>query len=320
MRKPNFFIVGAPKCGTTALTEYLRCHPQVFMAWPKEPHYFAEDFARFRRVRSAEEYFDIFQGAKNSHVAIGEASVWYLYSSVAIERMYQFDPQTKLVIMLRDPLDFVRSLHNQLLYSFFETEEDFARAWALQEDRENGKRIPRTCLEPSFLLYKRVARFGEQLRRVYRVFAPDQIKVILLEDFARSTREVYVEVLDFLGVAPHEQQAFPRVNVRKRHRSRMLGRLLISPPPLVRFGERQAKNLLRALGIRNFSAWHRLIRLNERPAEFGPINDDLHLELIDAFTNDVQCLGQLIGRDLSHWLSPARRAGLPLVGLRAGCR
>ena len=74
MRKPNFFIVGAPKCGTTALSEYLREHPQVFMSRPKEPHHFATDMPRYRFTKNEADYLDLFSGADDSHTAIGEAS------------------------------------------------------------------------------------------------------------------------------------------------------------------------------------------------------------------------------------------------------
>lgn len=75
MRKPTFFIIGAPKCGTTALSEYLREHPNVFVSIPKEPHYFAEDFVRYRRVETLKDYMDIFRSASDKHFTVGEVSV-----------------------------------------------------------------------------------------------------------------------------------------------------------------------------------------------------------------------------------------------------
>ncbi len=301
MRGPNFFIIGAPKCGTTALVEYLRDHPRVFMSWPKEPHYFAEDFDRYRRIRTAKDYFDIFQPATNEHLAFGEASVWYLYSSVAVRNIRAYDPKAKLIVMLRNPVDFVHSLHNQLVYNFFETEKDFRAAWRLQRVRRRGDQIPRTCPEPAFLQYERVGKLGEQVGRVLDVFPMDQVKVILLDDFARSTRTVYEEVLGFLGVPSDGRTEFPKVNVRKRHRSSLLGRLLMNPPGSIRFLETQVRRSLRLLGVRNLSAWHRLIHANEQPLNIQPLPSDLRETLVKVFANDIERLSALIGRDLNHW-------------------
>ena len=69
--RPNFFIVGAPKCGTTALYEYLRPHPNVFMSPVKEPHFFATDLGEYPFVRTWEEYTALFQESTDRHLAIG---------------------------------------------------------------------------------------------------------------------------------------------------------------------------------------------------------------------------------------------------------
>ena len=84
-RRPDFFILGAPKCGTTALSEYLRRHPRVFVSRPKEPHYFCADFDYYYAPgqRTEEHYLRLFAEADEGHLAVGEASVWYLYSEDA---------------------------------------------------------------------------------------------------------------------------------------------------------------------------------------------------------------------------------------------
>ena len=73
--RPNFFIVGAPKCGTTALSHYLRQHPRIFFSLPKEPHYFATDLPRYRMVTHEPAYLEYFRGAGPQHTAVGEGSV-----------------------------------------------------------------------------------------------------------------------------------------------------------------------------------------------------------------------------------------------------
>jgi hypothetical protein len=71
--KPNFFIVGAPKCGTTALYEYLRGHPSIFMPKYKEPHFFAQDLGTYPLIKTADAYAALFAEAEPRHTAVGEA-------------------------------------------------------------------------------------------------------------------------------------------------------------------------------------------------------------------------------------------------------
>jgi len=116
MRKPDLFIVGAPRSGTTALYEYLRSHPDIFMCTPKEPNYFSFDMNRPRAANTEEEYLRLF---KNAHEKVaGEASVWYLYSKVAIAEIMRFNPDAKIIAMVRSPIDWFRSWHAHRFFRF----------------------------------------------------------------------------------------------------------------------------------------------------------------------------------------------------------
>ncbi len=104
MRKPDFFIIGAPKCGTTALATYLAEHPNIQLSDPKEPHYFCKDLkAGGPPVASDKDYVRrFFPGLEESGAsAAGEASVWYLYSDVAVRNILRFQPDAKFIVMLR---------------------------------------------------------------------------------------------------------------------------------------------------------------------------------------------------------------------------
>src|SRR6185312_16840962 len=100
---PNFFIIGAPKCGTTALSEYLRRHPNIGFSEQKEPHYFNDDFSS-RHIYSLDEYMKCFASNSADKVAIGEASVFYLSSRSAVRNILQHMPDAKFIVMLRDPV------------------------------------------------------------------------------------------------------------------------------------------------------------------------------------------------------------------------
>ena len=110
--RPNFFILGAPKCGTTSLATWLGAHPQVYMSPDKEPHYFNAD-DRHPGVSSLERYEQLFAGAGAEHAAVGEASVWYLYSKVAVANIEEYCQEPRYIVCLRNPVDMAHSLHEQ---------------------------------------------------------------------------------------------------------------------------------------------------------------------------------------------------------------
>jgi len=133
-RKPDFFIVGAPKCGTTSMYHYLRQHDQIFMPDEKEPHYFGEDLKKRpdKFIDNEDEYLNLFKDAKPDQ-KLGEASTFYLYSKSASREIKEYNPDAKIIIMLRNPIDFLNSLHSQLLFSGNEDEPDFEIAMELEE-------------------------------------------------------------------------------------------------------------------------------------------------------------------------------------------
>ena len=150
--KPGLFIVGAPTCGTTAWVSYLGEHPQIAFSRIKEPHYFARDLPGFREVEMKREYEALFSDAGDAAV-LGEASVLYLFSESAAEQIRKYNPDARILILLRAQEDYLPSWHQQLLYTFQEEIEDFGEAWRLSGQRR-PETVPETCKEPSLLDYK----------------------------------------------------------------------------------------------------------------------------------------------------------------------
>src|SRR5688572_9664509 len=210
--RPSFFIVGAPKCGTTALYEYLRPHPNIFMPEIKEPHYFARDLGTYPRIKTPEDYQAIFAPATAQHLRLGEASVYYLRSTVAIPAIREFNPEARLIAMFRNPVDMVYSLHSQLLHVSEETVADFETAWRLQERRARGLDLPPGIRSALLVQYYQVGQFGTQAERLLSCFPREQVKLILYEDFAASPQRIYDEVLAFLEVPHDGRSEFPRIN------------------------------------------------------------------------------------------------------------
>ena len=297
--RPNFFIAGAPKCGTTALYRYLRPHPSIFMPEIKEPHYFARDLGTYPRVKTAEDYLALFAGAGPQHLRLGEASVYYLRSSVALPAIREFNPEARIIAMFRNPVEMVYSLHSQLLYVAEENVPDFEAAWRLQERRSRGLDLPPGIRSPLLVQYAEVGRFGTQTQRLLSCFPAEQVKIILYDDFAASPQRVYDEVIAFLDI-PHDRRTeFPKINENKATRLGWLRRLSRKPPPALRQAVRSLKRAVGGEGIS--AAKKKLVALNTVRGHRPALSPELRAELVATFRDEVALLSRLLGRDLSHW-------------------
>ena len=301
-RLPDFFVAGAPKCGTTALSEYLREHPRVFMCQPKEPFYYAADLPSLQYVKTLATYRELFANAPPDALACGEATAMYLFSDVALEAIRDQTPDARIVIMLRNPVDLVHAFHGQLLYAGTETERSFERAWALQAERQAGKHLPDGCREPRLLQYREVARLGAQVTRLLETFPRDQVQLILFDDFAADPGGVYRAALEFLGVADDGRVEFPPVNQARVPRVEWLARLSRRPPPFVSTAVRKLKH---RVGWTGKGLLDPLRQANSRNERRAPLEPRVRRELAQEFREDRETLARLIDRNLDHWATDA---------------
>ncbi len=299
MPEPNFFIVGAPKCGTTAMHSYLAAHPQIYMSPLKEPTFFATDFdsPKFRLYRNPDTYRHLFKGA-GSYPRIGESSVWYLYSQVAARNIHAFNPSTRIIIMLRSPAEVMYSLYAHFVYSGNETAPTFETALALEEVRKQGHGIPRTMSQgmPEALYYREVVAFTDQVKRYFDQFGRDAVHVIIFDDFKTDTAAAYRATLDYLDVDRTFEPQFEQINPSHRIRSH---RLHDGYNMLVRFA-------MLKLTARTWPVFSKLViaplrTLNTYAAPRTPMNMTLRAELNARLLPDVERLSELLGRDLTHW-------------------
>jgi len=288
---PSFFIIGAPKSGTTALANYLSDHPSLFL--PKnECNYFCFDVYNPPRYSSLDEYLGLFTCEKPYVTVAGEKSVWYLYSTEAVSHIHTFNPEAKYIVMLRNPTDMVYSLHSQLLVTRAETESSFERAWGLQTTRQQGKEIPPHNKGAKRLFYGSVGLYGEQLSRVYNTVRRKQVLILFFEDFATNTHNVYEETLRFLGIESDEREYFPTINPNERLRSPLLSDVIHT-----------LRHLRSALGIRIPPGISPVLkRLNTYPVARKPMHPHTRNNLIDYFKDDIRLLQDITGRNLSQWL------------------
>lgn len=301
VRWPDFFIVGAPKCGTTAMHSYLRQHPDVFMPLSKEPLYFGDDLSRrYGRLRR-DEYLALFAPA-TAEQRLGEASTWYLYSRSAAREIKAVAPAAAIVVMLRSPIEVMRAQHSQLLFNRQENITDFAEALAAEPERRRGERLPPGPIRRETLYYRDTVRFAGQLQRYLEVFGAERVHVILHDDLQRDLAGEYRRLLAFLGVDPDFEPDFSRKNENKLVRNQLVQRLLYAPPILVRFAPALRRHAL----VRRLRDG--LATLNSRPAARPALDPTVAQQLAQELAPEIAQLGELLGRDLSAWVSHAPQA------------
>jgi len=299
MRKPDFFIVGAPKCGTTSLNDYLQVHPEIFIPAKKEIHFFGSDLPFLKGTRVTEQEYMAYFAPARDEKCVGEASVWYLYSRQAAAEIKAFTPTARIIIMLRNPVDMMYSLHSQRLYNDNENIPNFEEALAAETERKQGKQLYQNASDVMGSLYRAAATYTPQVQRYLEVFGRERVHIIIFDDFARATPEAYRRTCEFLEVNPDFQPEFQIINANKGVQSKALRSLLRYPPWPLRW-------LFRLVGLRparqGFKGWLR--RLNTRYEPRALMDPELRRRLQAEFAPEVERLSALLGRDLTSWCRP----------------
>jgi hypothetical protein len=287
-RRPDLFVVGAPKSGTTSLYEYLREHPDVYMSEVKEPFYFSPDVFRtfrnkFKHPEDEERYLALFAAA-TTEKRIGEASTTYLASPAAPRLIHEFAPDAHIICILRDPVEVAYAWHGERVFRGVEPHKAFDRALL---DSDDGQK------------YRQIGKYATQLERWFAEFGRERVHVIVYEDFAADTPAAYRSVLQFLGVDPDFRPASFAAHNTVSGKSRLV--------PFLRgpLGRRVSAAINRAAGrgiARRLSRAARQLPLR-RGRSRPPLDPDLRQVLVDDYRPEVVRAGDLLGRDLvSLWL------------------
>jgi hypothetical protein len=303
MTMPNFLVIGAAKCGTDSLCNYLGQHPDIYISSNREPNFFVAegqsdvpycgpgDRAVLESlgmwVSTLDRYQSLFSEV-TTEKAIGEGTAWYIYYDEAPARIQRHIPQAKLIAILRNPVDRAYSAYTMLLRDGRETIGDFARALAAEEDRT------RRNWEPIWH-YVKMGFYTSQLKRYYDTFEPHQIRVIVYDDFNTQPMEIVKDVFHYLDV---DDQFSP--DISKRYNVSLVPKNL-GVHTLVA-GEHPVKTAMKAVlptGIRQALKQRVVERNLTRPAPMAP---EVRRQLVEIFRADILELEKLIGRDLSHWL------------------
>jgi hypothetical protein len=293
MTLPNFLIIGAAKSGTTAISQFLAQHPQIYMSSIKEPYYFSlEEAPTFcgpgdqeafcTAVTDIESYLQLFHEV-SGEIAIGEASTTYLYIPQASKRIFTHIPKVKLIAILRNPVDraYASFLHQRR--EGREPVVEFSKALQLEEKRIQKNWMP-------LWHYKQCGFYFIQLKRYYDLFNQDQIKVYLYEDFKNDPNGLLKNIFDFLNV---DQDFSPDTSIRYNAsgipKSKLL-HSLISQKSLMKTALKPLfpKSLRQKIRMKNLA----------KP-ELKP---ELRSQLQKTYRKDILKLQNLIKRDLGHWL------------------
>ena len=292
---PNFLIIGAAKGGTTSLYHYLNQHPQVYMSPVKEPRFFAleDEKLNFQNpdkainktsVTSLSEYYKLFDGVINE-TAIGEASPLYMYSTKAVERIAHYVPTAKLIAILRNPVDRAYSCYKHLIaldpYSF---------ADALHYE---DKRISQNWAH--LWHYRQGGYYYAQLKRYYDKFDKEQIKVLLFDDLKSKPLDVVQDTFSFIGVDSSYSPDLAYKNVSNNPKVKFLQNLFNSKNLVRAVAKDLVPAALRKTVAQKVRSWN--------SKDFLPMSEEVRLQLINGYRDDILNLQDLIDCELSHWLS-----------------
>ncbi|MBL0095374.1 MAG: sulfotransferase [Bacteroidetes bacterium] len=194
---PDFFIIGSPKAGTTALYAYLAGHPQVCMSSDKEPNYFSGDqiaaqglYYKKKNPKTLEEYLQLFQPKKGNKIS-GECSVSYLFYPGVAEKIYQFNPKAKIIISLRDPVHRAFS-HYLMDYSLHLVKESFDKI-VLEGEKNDSLKL-------YYQQYILLSQYTEQIKRYLNVFPKDQVLIFIHDDLVSRPEEELKRLSAFLEI------------------------------------------------------------------------------------------------------------------------
>jgi len=301
MIKPNLFIVGTPKTGTTSLHNYLNQHPDIFMSEEKEPWFFATDLyeescsfhkkasKRFKFHRE-KDYLTLFCKAKKEKV-IGESSVIYIYSKVAAKKIYEFNPHAKIIISIREPVDYLYSSHSQLLIMASEDIEDFKLALEAENSRRQGHNIPLTVDYPSKLFYSDEIKYHQHIKRFINCFSKESLKIVIFEDVIKNIEKAYQDILVFLGVDSNFVPSFKVHNPNEKPRNYTINKIILDSN-IKKF----IKDVI-PLPMHNiFKSLQNKVLLKKIPRE--PLDATFRKELMYQFKGEVEKTSDLIGIDL----------------------
>ncbi len=289
---PNLFIVGAQKCGTTSLYDWLSKHEEVFTGFHKEPGTLSGSRERpVPSVMTYDDYLAAYADWTTERYAL-DGSTRYLAAPAAPSNIAKFANDPKIIMMFRNPVDAIRSRHHFAVSIQRQHITNFEDALADDDAAEFDDLAELQPIRESFA-------YAKHLRRYREVFRQESIRVILFDDLKQDASKVLTSLCDWLDIPPMET-SLPKSNTARKVRFKALSKLIEHPPEIAQKGlalvlPEQSRHRLRQT----------LRSLNGRSATNPPLNPDTRRALESRFAPQIDELSELIDRDLSHWKGEA---------------
>jgi len=312
---PDFFIIGAPKAGTTALHAALAAHPSLFMSSVKEPKFFLTDgpppsrgggpgdVQTYREhIWGRPEYEALFAAAPPGALR-GESTPFYLYNQAAQERIRALIPHAKLIVILRDPVERAHSNWTHLWSAGLDPIGDFVRACA-----EEDARVAAGWAD--FWHYTRLGKYGEQLENLFLRFGQEQVFILRYRALIDAPAQTLDGICQFLGVHPGIIGHVPKQNVTA-HPAPSLSHLTLSK--LLRGAAAAGRHLPGSAGTTLTKPLERFLQQNAGTRQ--PLSWDQRQALLPCFEDDIRLLERITEAYFGDWLQPRERSG-GLVGAR----
>ncbi len=302
-------MIGAPRCGTTSLHDYLSQHPDIFMPKLKEPFTLAfkngefindnpksypfqkQNYKTRLSVPDYNDYLALFQMAKNQK-AIGEASTMYIHSPFALENLKKLYPKAKLIVSLRNPVDQV--------YSSYHFGVRLFKSVSYGKDMKEFRDLAENHID-EFLSHFDSAFYYKHLKPYFDAFPKEQIHVFLFDDFVKDLKTVLRDIFAFLEV---DSRFVPTIQIKNKgatYKSRVLNYLLHKSRPVLRAHNVFRTRMPRFIGQPAIALFDWIDDLNSTKPE--PLSQETRKKIMAIFREDTQKLQALIGRDLSRWIN-----------------
>ncbi len=287
---PNFLIIGTPKAGTTAIYHYLKQHPEIYLSPNKEPHFFS--FIGEQKpdwgVKTLAEYEKLFQGVTQEK-AIGEASIWYLYSQSAAEQIKHYIPDVKIIIILRNPIERAYSSWAFRVQCGWESIVDFQQALQAEENRiANNYEWDFHYLHTGF--------YYNQIQRYFKLFPREQIFIGTHDDLKQDCASFLKNIFNFLEV---DDTFIPDTSIRhnqtKFPKNKLINQLLTKSS----HWKEVAKILIPDILRKNLRS--KIIETNQYSVP--KLSQELRNKYTLLYREDILKTSELSNVDISQWLN-----------------
>jgi len=282
----NALIIGAGRSGTTSLCDTIARHPQICYSTIKEVNYFSID-SLYRR---GESYFHSLFECDNKKV-VATADTYLLAAQSAIQRIYAYNPDIKLIVLLRDPVSRAFSSynysvnygHHEKYYSFIDSIES-----------EKGIKANEDLVEINNLGHFYCSLYGKHLLRWADVFGKDQLLILKTRDMANNPNIIAKQITDFLEIDQYKFE-FEKQNVNAVPRSRIFERLLINRDSILR---KSIRNLMpRKIKQKIFKSGlvEKVHNVNRNPQKAASLTEEEQSRAFEYFKNDLDILEKEFG-------------------------